>query len=91
MSRHSDADDAVTDSDVSELENHDIGASSNAVTQLGFAEDPEEPLTADSFPSKSGGQPVSQNSERDSQHQCTQSFTQTNRLSLNYLIAMAQP
>jgi len=64
MSRHSDADDIASDSDVSELENHDIGASSNAVTQLGFAEDPEELLTADSFPSKSGGKPVSQNSEK---------------------------
>lgn len=64
MSRHSDVDDIASDSDVSELDNHDIGASSNAVTQLGFAEDPEEPLTADSFPSKSGGRPVSRNSQK---------------------------
>jgi pre-rRNA-processing protein TSR4 len=68
MSRHSDVDDAASDSDVSELNNHDIGASSNAVTQLGFAEDPEEPLSADAFPSKSGGLPVSQNLEKFPTH-----------------------
>ncbi|GAB5593480.1 hypothetical protein Unana1_08380 [Umbelopsis nana] len=63
MSRRSDIDDAVSDSDVSELDNNDIGASSHAVTQLGFAEDPETPLTADTFPSKSGGLPIWLNPE----------------------------
>ncbi|KAI7866711.1 hypothetical protein BDF14DRAFT_1809138 [Spinellus fusiger] len=28
------------------------------IPQLGYAEDPETPLTADTFPSKSGGKPV---------------------------------
>jgi pre-rRNA-processing protein TSR4 len=59
MSRQSDNEDTASDSDVSEMNNTVIGVSSNAVTQLGFAEDPETPLTADTFPSKSGGLPVS--------------------------------
>lgn len=58
MSQADVIDDAASDSDVSELNNNDIGASSDAVTQLGYAEEPETPLTADSFPSKSGGLPV---------------------------------
>lgn len=51
-----------TDSDVSELDPKEL---SEALTfdkfapQLGYAEDPEFPLTADTFPSKSGGKPVS--------------------------------
>ncbi|ORX60551.1 hypothetical protein DM01DRAFT_1332695 [Hesseltinella vesiculosa] len=32
--------------------------------QLGYAEDPEEPLTADTFPSKSGGRPAWLNPEK---------------------------
>lgn len=51
-----------TDSDVSELDPKELsGAVSfdKYAPQLGYAEDPETPLTADTFPSKSGGKPVS--------------------------------
>jgi hypothetical protein len=48
-----------TDSDVSELDPKELSeALDKYAPQLGYAEDPETPLTADSFPSKSGGKPV---------------------------------
>ncbi|KAI8978893.1 programmed cell death protein 2 [Pilobolus umbonatus] len=55
-----------TDSDVSDLDPKEL---SEAITldkyavQLGYAEEPEEPLTADTFPSKSGGKPAWLNPE----------------------------
>ncbi|KAF7728156.1 Programmed cell death protein 2 [Apophysomyces ossiformis] len=55
-----------TDSDISELDQREL---SEALTldkwapQLGYAEDPETPLTADTFPSKSGGKPAWLNPE----------------------------
>jgi pre-rRNA-processing protein TSR4 len=51
-----------TDSDVSELDPKELSNTLNYdkyACQLGYAEDPETPLTADTFPSKSGGKPVS--------------------------------
>lgn len=51
-----------TDSDVSELDPKELSDTLNYdkyACQLGYAEDPETPLTADTFPSKSGGKPVS--------------------------------
>lgn len=59
MSRKLDND---TDSDVSELDPKELSealAFDKYAPQLGYAEDPEIPLTADTFPSKSGGKPVS--------------------------------
>lgn len=50
-----------SDSDVSELDRREISdalAAEKWAPQLGYCEDPETPLTADSFPSKSGGKPV---------------------------------
>ncbi|KAG2186486.1 hypothetical protein INT44_002708 [Umbelopsis vinacea] len=87
MSRHSDIDDSASDSDVSELNNHDIGASSIAVTQLGFAEDPEEPLTAESFPSKSGGLPLWLNPE----HILQEVICQVCEKPMNLLIQLYTP
>jgi hypothetical protein len=51
-----------TDSDVSELDPKELSevlSYDKYAPQLGYAEDPEFPLTADTFPSKSGGKPVS--------------------------------
>lgn len=53
----------VTDvnSDVSDLDQKELSealAIDKWAPQLGYCEDPEEPLTADTFPSKSGGKPV---------------------------------
>jgi hypothetical protein len=51
-----------TDSDVSELDPKELSNALNYdkyACQLGYAEDPETPLTAETFPSKSGGKPVS--------------------------------
>lgn len=50
-----------TDSDVSELDPKELSEAlsyDKYACQLGYAEDPETPLTADTFPSKSGGKPV---------------------------------
>ncbi|KAI8143338.1 programmed cell death protein 2 [Fennellomyces sp. T-0311] len=54
------------DSDVSELDQHELSEAVNAdkwAPQLGYCEEPEEPLTADTFPSKSGGKPAWLNPE----------------------------
>lgn len=51
-----------TDSDVSELDPKELSQAlsfDKYAPQLGYAEDPETPLTAETFPSKSGGKPVS--------------------------------
>lgn len=51
-----------TDSDVSELDPKELSQAllfDKYAPQLGYAEDPEAPLTAETFPSKSGGKPVS--------------------------------
>lgn len=51
-----------TDSDVSELDPKELSEAllfDKFAPQLGYAEDPEYPLTAETFPSKSGGKPVS--------------------------------
>lgn len=49
-----------SNSDVSELDPKELSevVLDQYAVQLGYAEDPEAPLTADSFPSKSGGRPV---------------------------------
>lgn len=49
-----------SNSDVSELDPKELseGIFDQYAVQLGYAEDPEIPLTVDSFPSKSGGRPV---------------------------------
>lgn len=50
------------DSDVSDLDQQQLGEAmvvDKWAPQLGYCEDPETPLTADTFPSKSGGKPVS--------------------------------
>ncbi|KAI9496356.1 programmed cell death protein 2 [Zychaea mexicana] len=55
-----------TDSDVSELDQRELSeavAADKWVSQLGYCEDPETPLTADTFPSKSGGKPAWLNPE----------------------------
>ncbi|CAM0138581.1 hypothetical protein VKS41_007202 [Umbelopsis sp. WA50703] len=80
-------DDAASDSDVSELNNNDIGASSDAVTQLGYAEDPETPLTANSFPSKSGGAPLWLNPE----HPLDQANCQVCEKPMNLLVQLYTP
>lgn len=43
--------------DINDL--NDLTLTDKWAPQLGYAEDPETPLTADTFPSKSGGKPVS--------------------------------
>ena len=51
-----------TDSDVSELDPKELSGNvsfDKYAPQLGYAEDPETPLDADTFPSKIGGKPVS--------------------------------
>ncbi|KAG1470132.1 hypothetical protein G6F56_002859 [Rhizopus delemar] len=52
-------------SDVSDLDPKELseGGLDQYAPQLGYAEDPETPLTADSFPSKSGGRPIWLNPE----------------------------
>ncbi|GAN08879.1 programmed cell death protein 2 [Mucor ambiguus] len=55
-----------TDSDVSELDPKELSEAlsyDKYACQLGYAEDPETPLTADTFPSKSGGKPAWLNPE----------------------------
>jgi hypothetical protein len=49
-----------SNSDVSELDPKELSevVLDQYAVQLGYAEDPEASLTADSFPSKSGGRPV---------------------------------
>lgn len=51
-----------SDSDVSELDAKELSQALSTdqwAPMLGYCEDPETPLTADTFPSKSGGKPVS--------------------------------
>lgn len=53
------------DSDVSDLDQQQLGQAmvvDKWAPQLGYCEDPETPLTADTFPSKSGGKPVCERS-----------------------------
>ncbi|KAI8388134.1 programmed cell death protein 2 [Radiomyces spectabilis] len=55
-----------SDSDVSLLDNKEMSEALDIdkwAPQLGYAEDPETPLTADTFPSKSGGKPAWMNPE----------------------------
>ncbi|KAG1051324.1 hypothetical protein G6F43_006462 [Rhizopus delemar] len=54
-----------SNSDVSELDPKELSevVLDQYAVQLGYAEDPEAPLTADSFPSKSGGRPIWLNPE----------------------------
>ncbi|KAI9315571.1 programmed cell death protein 2 [Dichotomocladium elegans] len=55
-----------SDSDVSELDAHELSEALSAdkwAPMLGYCEDPETPLTADTFPSKSGGKPAWLNPE----------------------------
>ncbi|CEG69282.1 hypothetical protein RMATCC62417_05382 [Rhizopus microsporus] len=54
-----------SNSDVSELDPKELseGIFDQYAVQLGYAEDPEIPLTVDSFPSKSGGRPIWLNPE----------------------------
>lgn len=50
-----------SDSDVSELDAKELSQAVSTdqwAPMLGYCEDPETPLTADTFPSKSGGRPV---------------------------------
>ncbi|KAI7855292.1 programmed cell death protein 2 [Circinella umbellata] len=54
------------DSDVSELDQRELSkavATDKWAPQLGYCEEPETPLTADTFPSKSGGKPAWLNPE----------------------------
>ncbi|KAL1929969.1 hypothetical protein VTP01DRAFT_1123 [Rhizomucor pusillus] len=54
------------DSDVSDLDQQQLGQAmvvDKWAPQLGYCEDPETPLTADTFPSKSGGKPAWLNPE----------------------------
>ncbi|GAA5805217.1 programmed cell death protein 2 [Helicostylum pulchrum] len=55
-----------TDSDVSELDPKELSQAlsfDKYAPQLGYAEDPETPLTAETFPNKSGGKPAWLNPE----------------------------
>ncbi|KAI7905781.1 programmed cell death protein 2 [Cokeromyces recurvatus] len=55
-----------TDSDVSELDPKELSQTTTYdkyACQLGYIEDPETPLTADTFPSKTGGKPAWLNPE----------------------------
>ncbi|KAG0170380.1 Programmed cell death protein 2 [Apophysomyces sp. BC1034] len=55
-----------TDSDISDLDQRELSealALDKWAPQLGYAEEPETPLTADTFPSKSGGKPAWLNPE----------------------------